>query len=145
MQDIVEFWSLTLTIPTLALSSWVIIVFGKESWNTALSLVRYGVRPSSAQMLVLGITVGFIGAFLDNSYWGLAWSADFFGSDYRATLFQFGAWANIPFRQAAGIAAGTLHLWSHIQSKPEHGRSFAIIWIATFAGGAALAVQRWLS
>lgn len=143
MQDVVEFISLTLTVPTLALSFWVLFVFGPQSLKTFFGIFR-GMQSTPPELLVMGISVGFLGAFLDNAYWGLAWSADFFKLETRDVLFDFGAWANIPFRQAAGIAAATLHLSKHISAEPFRREVYWGIWGFTLLCGLTLGLERWM-
>lgn len=143
MQDLIEFISLTLTVPTLALSLWVLVVFGPQSLKTLSTLLR-GSRPTSAELLVMGISIGFLGAFFDNAYWGLAWASDFFKLDNRDTLFEFGAWSNIPFRQVAGIAAATLHLSRHISAEAFRREVYWGIWGFTLLCGLTLGLERWM-
>ena len=137
ISDVAKFISLTLTVPTLALSLWVVWVYGAEA-KEALKRLLTGHRITDTQLLIAGITIGFVGSFLDNIYWGLAWSAAFFELPQERFLFRNGVFANIPFRQGAGVLAASLHLIAAMRHSPGGKRLYALIWALTFVSAFAL-------
>lgn len=104
-QDFAELLSLVLTAPTIILSVWVVALFYKLAWTALIAKNK-----TSTQWFVLGIAAGFIGSVMDNLYWGVAWTASFLSIDVADTLFQFGVFSNIPFRQLAGTVAAYCHI-----------------------------------
>jgi len=109
MRDVAEFISLLLTFPTIFMGCWVLAAFGQESIRTLKTLYMWSI-PSPQSLLILGITVSFLGSVADNVYWWFAWFADFLSLPVRDILFANGVYSNIPFRQGAGIVAAGLHL-----------------------------------
>ena len=104
MQDLIELLSLGFTVPTIVLSLNVVRIFGRRAIDS-LKCKRWGV----IDLFILGITVGFVGSTLDNLYWGAAWTADYLDWEIKETLFQWGAWSNIPNRQITTTLAAFLH------------------------------------
>lgn len=141
MQDLVEFVSLTLTVPTLLVGVWVLWVYGPSALRSLRSW-SHGNTPEYHSLLIVGIVVGFLGSVLDNAYWGAAWSSEFFDHESRDSLFQYGVWSNVPFRQLAGTAAGSLHVWAHVRDSESGRKLFAAIWVFTVWAGIVLAVAR---
>ena len=123
IHKLAEIISLSLTVPTVLLSAVVIVIWGKSSLSALKSKKRTG-----ADWLIMGVIVSFIGSSLDNVYWGLAWGADFLGMASRDALFHHGVYANIPFRQIAGVIAAFCHIrgalsWSvskGLRDRPIH-------------------------
>lgn len=82
-----------------------------DLFNPAKSALRLGKRRSFVQILCLSIFIGATGDFLDNAYWGAAWTADGLQSLHpwiasaREFLFKWGVVANIPFRQFSDLVA----------------------------------------
>jgi len=141
MQDLVEFFSLTLTVPTLLVGAWVLWIYGPAAIQS-LNAWTHGSRPEYHALLIVGIAVGFLGSVLDNAYWGAAWSAEFFDHQSRDDLFKYGVWSNVPFRQGAGILAGSLHVWAQVRDSESGRKLFMAIWVFTVWAGIALAVAR---
>jgi len=106
--DVAEWVSLALTAPTLVLCAWVVKEYGREAIE-GVRLARRGVF-SRSHLLVVGIAIGFAGSFMDNLYWGFAWSAEAVSHPSRDWWFANGVWSNLPFRQGAGILAGVAHV-----------------------------------
>lgn len=102
-----EWLSLSLTTPTIIMGIAVIVLWAKPAWR---AITSSRVKRSDTQWLVLGIFISFLGGVLDNAYWGLAWSSDYFGLPTKENLFQYGVVSNIPFRQIAGLAAACCHV-----------------------------------
>ena len=67
---------------------------------------------NSNDWLVLGIVVGFVGAILDNLYWGYAWQLKYTNNPNSEWWFEYGVMANVLFRQGAGVIAGTCFIMS---------------------------------
>lgn len=106
--DVAEWFSLALTAPTLFLCAWVVREYRSGAVD-GFKLARIGIY-SRSHLLVLGITIGFAGSFMDNLYWGFAWTAEAIGHPSRDWWFSHGVWSNLPFRQGAGILAGIAHV-----------------------------------
>lgn len=86
-------------------------VFFHTCYRWRMQIIEFlkGAR-ESISWIGAGIFIGFTGSFLDNFYWGLAWSADYAQHPARDWLFRNGVYPNIPFRQVAGTVAGYFHL-----------------------------------
>ena len=112
LHDFINFLSLSLTPMTIAAASAVIYAFG----NRAMSAFRkiptssQHTQISEQEWFVLGIVIGFVGGWIDNFYWGIAWSADYFNWTIRDSLFHNGVYSNLPFRQGLGIIAALCHI-----------------------------------
>lgn len=60
--------------------------------------------------MILGIWIGFIGAFFDNFYWGIAWDRYFHESPSTDFWFNNGVFSNVIFRQTFTLVSATLHV-----------------------------------
>lgn len=90
-----------MTMPTLILAAIVVKVWGKS----------VKVKPeSSHDWFILGVVSGFSGAFLDNLYWLIPWTASFLDLKVSNDLIMYGVFFNIFFRQGLGIFAAYCHL-----------------------------------
>lgn len=74
----------------------------------ALSLPAEQWRPEN--YLVVAIAISFLGAFADNTYWGVTWLSDLYDHPYKPYLFEWGPLANVFFRQIPGIVSVYMHL-----------------------------------
>lgn len=111
-----EFVSLVLTVPTVILGVLVVWCYSPR----ALAAIRKPVdKMTETEMLIIGITIGFAGAVVDNIYWGLAWFHEMVGSSSAPLWFKNGVLSNVPFRQTAGIVAGAFHLYPIMVTKKE--------------------------
>ena len=106
----------------------------------ALTAYRSKTKTPS-QWLVLGIVVSFVGSIVDNTYWGVAWTAAFFDHPAQVWLFHNGVFSNVPFRQIPLVAASMLHALGavvHTQDpeikNKEMSRFKAGIWFSLAAG-----------
>lgn len=108
---IIELISLALTAPTMVGALAVVLL-----WSPSLRKVQNG-----RDWILLGVIISFVGQFLDNGYWGMAWTLEFLEHPWQETVFQYGALANIPSRQIAGTAAAYCHLkaFCEITDSPE--------------------------
>jgi len=111
MTDIAEFVSLVLTFPTIFLAIAVVYAFGGEALHATKSLLQ-GRIPAANSLLILGITVSFLGGILDNTYWWIAWASQLFDLPSKEYWFANGVYSNVPFRQGAGILAAVLHIYA---------------------------------
>lgn len=111
VHDIATFISLAATSPALTVC--VLIMVGW--WGRAKEYLATR-KPDPYLMLIAGVWLGFAGSFLDNSWWGVAWSFDLYDKapESREWWFQNGVFSNIVFRQAALIFAGMLHIRAEI-------------------------------
>lgn len=63
-----------------------------------------------SQWLAVGILSGFAANALDNLYWGVTWTLDYYQHENAAFLFTNGPTSNVFFRQWGGIWAVYCHL-----------------------------------
>ena len=111
MNNVAELISLGLTVPTVILSAYVVVLF--------FPIAVYAMaerNKKQAEWLILGITIGFMGSIVDNVYWAVAWSASYLDLDCKDFLFTHGVYSNIPFRQLAGVMAAILHCMADTSS-----------------------------
>lgn len=104
---VAELISLASTGPTL-MSAVLVLLY----WKGFLQKT-FRTNPSewkAMDMFVVGICLAFAGDFMDNLYWGLAWTAEYLNSPIAKFLFNKGVYSNIPFRQASGAFAGYIHV-----------------------------------
>jgi hypothetical protein len=85
IQKISEAVSLGLTVPTIILSLAVVRAWGPRVWFA----VQQG-KMSEAQWLILGVSISFVGAFLDNLYWSIPWTLHYISSTTRRVLVPVG-------------------------------------------------------
>lgn len=98
--------SLAATVPALMISALVVI-----TWHKEFILFRSSKNPTSSQKLIGGIYRGFVGSFIDNLWWGFAWTFNYIGLEFwRDVFFAYGVFCNVIFRQGALIWAGWLHI-----------------------------------
>ena len=132
-----EFVSLVLTVPTVILGALVVWYYSPR----ALASLRKPVdKMSETEMLIIGITIGFAGAVVDNVYWGLAWFHEMIGSESSPLWFKNGVLSNVPFRQTAGVVAGAFHLYPIMVSKKEKWDLFKLIAKATASAAICLTI-----
>lgn len=112
LQRHAELISLGLTIPTVVLAAMVVYLF----FPVAITAWR-NKSTEPQDLLILGITAGFIGQFLDNSYWTIPWTASYWELPTTSKLINVGVFFNIFFRQACGIFAA----WCHLKAAKEAG------------------------
>lgn len=131
IQDVAELVSLSWTPPTMIMSALVIWLWGKEAW------VAFRKKQKTPHdWLILGVTIGFIGQFVDNGYWGAAWQESFLEHAAKEWLFEFGVFSNVPARQFCGFVAAYCHARGAYQVRQEEHK--ANKWAAwSFAAGAA--------
>lgn len=111
--------SLWLTWPALFICVMVLMAWHTEYISYCMSKNR-----APSQLLIAGVFIGFCGSFVDNTYWGIAWSLDFIGAPegsqvdaWRDWFFHNGVYPNVAFRQSALLYAGVLHTLSEIMSR----------------------------
>lgn len=100
LQHVAELISLGMTIPTLVLAGAVVYF-----WSPSLSKIK-----TANDWFVTGVVFGFVGAFLDNTYWFIPWTASFLELESTNALVKAGVFFNIFFRQGLGIFAAYCHL-----------------------------------
>jgi len=134
-----EFISLTLTVPTLLTAAAVVARW----WPSARKAIMSWPNLDPMEWFVLGVAVGFAGAFADNVYWGLAWTASFLGLPSKGWLFDNGVCFNIAFRQAMGIFAAYCHLRAGVQTDRNWLAVFNKIIALSYVGAITGAVVLW--
>jgi len=115
--NVAEIISLVLTTPTVFLAAAVFIVW----WRAAADSFRREER-ESIHWFILGVFISFVGQFLDNIYWGIAWSLSFTDSEFREDYFQNGVYYNIFARQMCGCLAAFFHLLAAIKTGRQYLR-----------------------
>jgi hypothetical protein len=111
LRDIATIISLSLTVPTVAGCIAVLFLWG----NSALKAYRRS-HKTETDWFILGVFVGFLGGAIDNSYWGLAWSADFTHHYSKNILFENGVYPNVFFRQICGAIAAACHVRAAVET-----------------------------
>lgn len=104
--------SLALTVPAIILALAVVKI-----WLPRVFEARRRNEMGEVQWLILGVSISFIGASLDNAYWAIPWSLQFMGKPQAEFWFSFGSVPNIFFRQIAGIIAACCHMRSFYASR----------------------------
>jgi len=139
-----ELISLVLTIPTLVFAVWVVVIFAPRHFNLkdVWKALKTGEGVSDTQLLLAGICVGFIGAFVDNFYWGIAWGSDFLKRPETDFWFGNGVYPNIFFRQGAGVLAASLHIFAAIRFSKKGQWGYLAVWISAAIGGIGLLLLR---
>lgn len=112
MQNAAELSSLWLTFPTVILGVAVVALWGPH----IVKQVATRKDLDSHDWLILGVFVAFLGAVIDNCFWGIAWTLDYLESDYRDWWFRHGVYPNVFARQIAGSYAAYCHLVAFYQT-----------------------------
>jgi hypothetical protein len=94
---------------------------------------------TEAQWLILGVSISFVGAFMDNLYWAIPWTLHFIGSAHADFFFMLGVHFNIFFRQSTGILAALCHLKSFYAGRRGY-RSLSFMLLAAHIVGVAYVV-----
>jgi len=136
VHTVAEYISLVLTIPTVILGVLVIYYYSPKAFMALTS----DEPMNETQMLVTGITIGFIGAVLDNMYWFLAWGSDLLELPTTEFFFTNGVFANVPFRQITGILAASFHIMPIIRAAKQRKNLFKVIGLCTISFAATLSV-----
>lgn len=134
IQKVSEAISLGLTIPTIILSLAVVRAWGPRVWFA----MRHG-QMTEAQWLILGVSISFVGAFMDNLYWAIPWTLHFISSEHADFFFMLGVHFNIFFRQSTGILAALCHLKSFYAGRRGY-RSLSFLLLAAHIAGVAYIV-----
>lgn len=124
-----EVISLILTTPTILLAAAVFVVW----WRSAVAAIRVRER-ESIHWFIMGVFFGFIGQFLDNIYWGIAWSLSFADSDLKDAYFENGVYYNIISRQLCGTVAAFFHLLAAVKSRNDALRLVYFLGLALTVG-----------
>ena len=139
MQSTVEALSLLLTWPTLFVCAAVAFMW----WRRAQESARQSSATREATCwFALGVCVHFAVSFVDNLYWGLAWSARYAGFEpWSTSLFRWGVWSNVPFRQIGTMFAGYCHVRAAILfAEKDHRWLDRSIMLFTALGAAYIAI-----
>ena len=134
LQKVSEAVSLGLTIPTIILSLAVVRAWGPSVWFA----IQKG-KMSEAQWLILGVSISFVGAFLDNLYWSIPWTLHYVSSTHAEFWFLLGVHFNVFFRQSVGILAALCHLKSFYSGRNGY-KSLAFLLMLAHIGGVAYVV-----
>ncbi len=116
LRDTSELISLFLTVPTIFAATLVVVYWWRDA-IVAISTPAW--KRDASQWFVLGVFVGFAGSFLDNLYWGIAWTTEFIQHPSKDFWFSHGALPNIFVRQMAGIFAAFCHVKAAVEYSRE--------------------------
>lgn len=105
IQDLAELFSLWLTTPTIFLGFYVVVLWFSGAADAARKRNR-----NATDWFVLGVAVGFLGACVDNGYWGLAWASSYLELECEAPLSSVGR-VGERFRLSCGEALASA-CWS---------------------------------
>lgn len=136
MAGIIELLSIGLTLPTIILSAWVVVIYAPSMIKELAHNGWMKFSNKAESMLLLGVVLGFIADFFDNTYWGIAWTANYLHLDAQTFLFSNGYISNFVFRQGLGVLSAICHL-AFVLHKSKTARGFnKLIWIlaGVFAG-----------
>lgn len=133
----IELLTLGLTIPGVMLSILVLHHWYKNAIQAFFTKNR-----DSADWMLIGVFVAFLGAVPDNIWWGVYWTLQSM-SDPNAPWWQAnGIFVNIPFRQIALLVAGYCHLRAAYIAMSRSVLSLNIItMIAFFVGIASMFIM----
>ena len=124
--EIATFVSLATTVPTV-LFAFAVVYFFRANARKAF----FATERREVDWLILGIVIGFIGSLVDNAYWGVCWTGDFFGLALTESCFKNGVFPNVFFRQATTLVAALCHLQAAVIS---HSRAFKRMMFAGWVG-----------
>lgn len=119
-----------MTLLSLGLTPPAIVASIVTAWKWRHDHTAYmrSENPTAAQTINAGIFRGFVGAFVDNLWWGFAWSFDYLGMEGpRNFFFTYGVFSNVFFRQIATTWAGSLHIRAEAMSISGEARSKAVV------------------
>ena len=136
IQKVSEAISLGLTVPTIILSLAVVRAWGPRVWFA----IRQG-QMTEAQWLILGVSISFVGAFMDNLYWSIPWTLHFISSEHAEYFFMLGVHFNIFFRQSTGILAALCHLRSFYAGRSGYRSLSFLLLLANIAGVAYILIM----
>ena len=136
IQKVSEAISLGLTVPTIILSLAVVRAWGPRVWFA----IRQG-QMTEAQWLILGVSISFVGAFMDNLYWSIPWTLHFISSEHAEYFFMLGIHFNIFFRQSTGILAALCHLRSFYAGRSGYRSLSFLLLLANIAGVAYILIM----
>jgi len=132
-----ELISIGLTVPTIVLASYVIILWGPEALTIARKRGMDWSDATATDFFIVGVACGFMGQALDNLFWQVAWHTKYLEMEIQPTVFQWGAVANIFSRQLLGIAAAYCHIKSYALHSKKAIRSLSLVAIAATVMGCA--------
>lgn len=119
LHEIATFVSLVLTATTITGCSMVIYLW-RESAINAFKVKE----KEDMHWFIIGVLIAFIGALVDNIWWGFAWTADFYGHASRDWWFANGVYSNLIFRQLASFVAAYCHVRAAISIDSYKYKSF---------------------
>ena len=128
------FVSLALTPATIIACIAVLVMWSKGALKSVWSRHK-----TDVQWFMIGVVISFVGAAVDNLYWGLAWLADYTGSSLRDALFRNGVYSNVPFRQVCTVIAAGCHIKAALGSDSAiFRRCVYVFWSVTLLSAYAL-------
>lgn len=134
VNDTVTLLSLLLT-PATVIGCIAVVVL----WFDSAKKAFYEKHKTEMHWLILGVFFSFLGSIVDNTYWGLAWSANYLEHPLADDLFHNGVFSNLPFRQITTLLAAYCHMRAAIVTDSKFFKwTVAIGWILGVALTAAL-------
>jgi len=107
----------------------VVRAWGPRVWFA----IRHG-QMTEAQWLILGVSISFVGAFMDNLYWAIPWTLHYINSTHAEYFFLLGVHFNMFFRQSTGILAALCHLRSFYAGRRGYRSLSFLLLLAHLAG-----------
>lgn len=102
-----ELVSLFLTNSSIYMFACLLILWTAATWKI---LERGSALRTASDLMILGVSISYLGSLLDNVYWASAWTASYKNLAIKNVLFKNGVLANIPFRNIPGIISSFLHI-----------------------------------
>lgn len=109
--------SILLTFPTVLASAFVIYLWFPK------------VPKEAKHWLILGVALGFAGAIVDNTWWGIAWHLRRIGDPDWPWWFDHGIYSNIVFRQGFKLAAAYCHIKAAVIERSEEDLNWMFFWL----------------
>ena len=132
LRDVATVISLSLTVPAVMGCLGVVWL-----WHDAAMKAWRTQHKTEMHWFVLGVSASFVGALVDNIYWGAAWNADYFNSMTRDALFSNGVYSNLVFRQGCTVFAAYCHVRAAVATD---SRAFRLFITSSWIAGILLAV-----
>ena len=126
--------SLALTPATILAAAIVVALWWKPTKKAI-----FVTHKKDVQWFMVGVFASFIGSIVDNLYWGLAWTADYYDHPIKEALFKYGVYPNTIFRQGCTLVAAYCHIRAAAVSDSKSFKGFVLgVWVLTFIIGGFL-------
>ena len=110
----------------LFLSLWIGIAAILAAWQTvkhygphARAFFASKQNRTMTGLLMTGITLGFLGAFIDSAYWQMFWVLEYFQLALADQVQAYGIWSVAIFRNGFLLASAYFHYRAYLIAAPE--------------------------